>query len=156
MSHLRYLTEPPITRGEPRARGFKLLERGETLTKRVSPSRSVRIPIRAREEYVKTPMPSPDPLRPWRYLYDSARWKRLRQTKLLRSPLCEHCLDSGGLRPAVQVHHRVKHGGDPRKFYCALDGLQALCDHCHNALMQAAEKTRFHAIGQDGFPLEEE
>ena len=64
--------------------------------------------------------------------YSTARWQRLRRSKLQSEPLCEMCKADGTLAVASVVDHvrPVKHGGDP---FPALDGLTALCASCHGA-----------------------
>ncbi len=44
--------------------------------------------------------------------YSTARWKRLRQWKLMHSPLCEDCLEGlwdqeERIEPAKEVHHEI-------------------------------------------------
>lgn len=60
--------------------------------------------------------------------YDAA-WRRARDAKLARDPLCEDCLRRQRIVPAVEVHHVValRRGGrrlDARN-------LRSLCRACH-------------------------
>jgi 5-methylcytosine-specific restriction protein A len=67
-------------------------------------------------------------------LYDTARWKKLRQRQLALHPWCEHCLLAGVYTLATDVDHIERHFGDHAKFY---EGkLQSLCHSC------PAKKTR--------------
>jgi 5-methylcytosine-specific restriction endonuclease McrA len=74
--------------------------------------------------------------------YNTQRWQRVRKAKLREHPLCESCLQLGGIEPAEVVDHRlpINAGGDP---YPALDQLASLCVRCHNA------KTRAEQAGED-------
>jgi len=55
-------------------------------------------------------------------------WRRLRQLKLNRDPLCEHCKARGIINPGEQVDHIVplSEGGEHD-----LANLQTLCGPCH-------------------------
>lgn len=68
-----------------------------------------------------------------RVWYSCARWKRLRALVLAQEPLCVDCqtLD-GRVCASVEVHHKVRHGGDPILFY-ARENLAALCHAHHSA-----------------------
>ena len=59
----------------------------------------------------------------------TARWRRARNDKLIRNPLCEQCLERGTRRPAQHVHHRqaLKDGGA----LCDTANLESLCVPCH-------------------------
>jgi 5-methylcytosine-specific restriction endonuclease McrA len=60
----------------------------------------------------------------------SSVWRRLRQLKLRRQPLCEDCLAKGITTPAVLVHHArpINEGG---KVLPSLNELVSLCEKCH-------------------------
>ena len=62
-------------------------------------------------------------------LYNSARWKAVREKQLKIQPLCEACLNNGIDKPAVQVDHikAISFGGDPLN----MENLQSLCYRCH-------------------------
>ena len=74
--------------------------------------------------------------------YTTQRWQRLRKYKLQLNPLCEACLQLGGIVPAVAVDHRtpISAGGDP---YPPLDQLASLCTSCHSM------KTKCEQLGED-------
>ena len=38
-------------------------------------------------------------------LYNTSRWRKLREAKLIENPLCEICAESGITKQATQVHH---------------------------------------------------
>lgn len=57
--------------------------------------------------------------------YGSLRWKRLRQMKLRREPLCERC---GSI--AEMVHHRVEIKKDWSQ-RLDMNNLISLCHKCH-------------------------
>ena len=62
-------------------------------------------------------------------LYNSARWKAVREKQLKIQPLCEACLNNGIDEPATQVDHirAISFGGDPLN----IENLQSLCYRCH-------------------------
>ena len=68
-------------------------------------------------------------------IYQSAKWKKLRLAKLMKDPLCEHCLKEGQTKLAIDVHHRdsfMNYSGLMRltKAY-DIDNLVSLCKECH-------------------------
>lgn len=72
-------------------------------------------------------------------IYNSARWRKLREAKMISNPLCEMCLSRGVTRLATDVHHI-------QSFMEAMDmetrkvlaydptNLMSLCDECHSAI----------------------
>ena len=61
-----------------------------------------------------------------RRIYNSRRWRRLREVKIgLTGHRCERC----GLRGALEVHHR-KRLADGGAAY-ALENLETVCRECH-------------------------
>lgn len=71
-------------------------------------------------------------------IYQSAKWKELRQAKLMQNPLCEICLANGIIKPAIQIHHLdsfMNYVGNQR-LYKAYDysNLQSLCAECHSSI----------------------
>lgn len=71
-------------------------------------------------------------------IYQSARWKELRQSKLMQQPLCELCLAKGIVTPAIDVHHIdsfMNYIGIER-LAKAFDykNLQSVCKFCHSSL----------------------
>ena len=65
------------------------------------------------------------------------RWRKVRNNKLGRDPLCEHCLEMGRPTPAVDVDHvkPIKLGGARY----SMRNLQSLCRSCHNRKTRAGE-----------------
>lgn len=62
--------------------------------------------------------------------YQSRPWRRLREVKLQRDPLCEECLRRGRTIPATVVDHitPINKGEAPLD----LSNLQSLCYPCHS------------------------
>lgn len=84
---------------------------------------------------------------PWRSLYNTSQWKKIRAEVLKAQPVCRICRRA----KADTVDHVQRHGGDPAKF---LKGpFQALCKHCHDTHKQSWEKGNAKPIGLDGWPL---
>lgn len=71
-------------------------------------------------------------------IYQSVRWKKLRQVKLMANPLCEICLSKGIVKPAVDVHHKDSfiNYTDKTMMWKAYDfnNLMSLCKECHAKL----------------------
>jgi 5-methylcytosine-specific restriction protein A len=67
---------------------------------------------------------------PFRKLYSSARWKRIRDSHLMHEPLCRACKERGRLVEAKIVDHiiPIRRSGDP--FDAA--NFQSLCTSCHS------------------------
>lgn len=69
--------------------------------------------------------------RAYKYLYNTARWKKLRIKFLKENPLCAECGKIGIVRPAEVVDHIIPHKGNKELFWDE-DNLQALCKECHD------------------------
>lgn len=71
-------------------------------------------------------------------IYQSKRWKLLRQYYLNLHPLCEICLARGIIKPADDVHHAdsfLNYNGDKRiEVAFDKDNLVSVCRQCHNWL----------------------
>jgi 5-methylcytosine-specific restriction enzyme A len=65
--------------------------------------------------------------------YASARWRKLRLSKLRQTPLCEVCTEQGRLVAATIVHH-VTELRDDWAQGLDLANLQSLCAPCHSHL----------------------
>lgn len=65
----------------------------------------------------------------WRWVYNTARWRRLRIRVLTEEPFCKECAAQDVVCASAEVDHIVplSQGGDPydRK------NLQGLCKACH-------------------------
>lgn len=81
-------------------------------------------------------------------VYNSVRWRRLREIKLATDPLCEVCLEQRGRTVAAEdVHHRVSFMSttDPdMRRHLAYDysNLQSLCKQCHQKIHNSNEFRR--------------
>lgn len=72
-------------------------------------------------------------------LYNTVRWRKLREGQLQLQPLCEKCLEEGRITAATDVHHKyeISNAGS---FLEAMDiaydsnNLMSLCSKCHDAL----------------------
>lgn len=72
-------------------------------------------------------------------IYNTARWRRMREAKMISDPLCEMCLRKGITRPATDVHHiqsfmRTKDMEARKALAFDPTNLMSLCDECHNAI----------------------
>ncbi|GIW48990.1 MAG: HNH endonuclease [Caloramator sp.] len=70
--------------------------------------------------------------RTYKYLYNTARWKRLRIKFLKEHPLCEECKRNGVVTLAEVVDHIIPHKGNKELFWDE-ENLQALCKECHDS-----------------------
>ena len=80
--------------------------------------------------------------KPWRRLYGTARWQRLRAEQLAREPLCRMCAEAGRVTAATVCDHVDPHRGDEAKFWAG--PFQSLCDaapwRCHSRAKQREER----------------
>lgn len=83
---------------------------------------------------------------PWRSLYSTKEWKRIRAEVLARQPVCRICRKA----KSDTVDHVQKHGGDRIKFFAG--PFMGLCASCHNSHKQSWEKGNTRPIGPDGWP----
>ena len=92
--------------------------------------------------------------RPWRHLYSTKRWHRLRWHQLQAEPLCRYCAAMGRTTAATVVDHITPHKGGESLFHDPAN-LQSLCKPCHDSAKQAEEKSG-RVIGGDvnGVPLD--
>lgn len=66
---------------------------------------------------------------PERQFLHSKTWRRIRDYKLSRNPLCERCEKRGLTEPAVLVHHR-----DGNELHNHPVNLEAVCNPCHEGI----------------------
>lgn len=71
--------------------------------------------------------------------YDTAAWRRLRNTFLSTHPLCACCIEHGRVEPATDIHHIIPYdrgNSEEEKWALFLDekNLLPLCEKCHYAL----------------------
>lgn len=91
---------------------------------------------------------------PWRYLYNTTRWKKCRLAFLAAHPLCAYCQARGLVTAATIVDHIKPHKGDEKLFFKEANW-QALCKTCHDSVKQAEEHGRLVlGAGTDGEPLD--
>ena len=95
----------------------------------------------------------------YRALYNTARWRGLRQQQLTAYPLCAMCLSQGRVTAATVADHINPHRGDPRLFFDPAN-LQSLCDEspylCHSSAKQSEERLGYSkAVGADGWPVDQ-
>ncbi|RWP19248.1 MAG: HNH endonuclease [Mesorhizobium sp.] len=93
-----------------------------------------------------------DPNRPWRKLYGTARWQRIRTDQLSNQPLCQWCIEQEIVEPATEVHHVHQHKGDLELFWSG--PFVSTCKPCHSSRGQIEDhgKTVIR-FGADGWPL---
>ena len=75
-----------------------------------------------------------DRTEPFRKLYRTGRWQKLRWSVLLRDRF--QCRQCGLIEPRtsrIVCDHIIDHGHDEAKFWVGADGLQTLCATCHSA-----------------------
>lgn len=91
--------------------------------------------------------------RPWRHLYKTAAWQRLRRVQLAQDPLCLYCSEMGRVTAATVCDHIEPHKGDEELFFDH-NNLQSLCKPCHDSVKQREERLGVR-IGADinGYPL---
>lgn len=72
-------------------------------------------------------------------IYNSQKWKKLRNAYIAEFPLCQSCLEKGIVTPADAVHHlRPFLSGSTQAEIEALafdwENLMAVCSQCHKEL----------------------
>ena len=75
---------------------------------------------------------------PWRKLYNTARWRKLRLWQLAQEPLCRLCEAKGDATAATICDHVERHGGDEARFWAG--PFQSLCKACHDGEKQRLER----------------
>ena len=70
-------------------------------------------------------------------IYNSSKWKKLRDSYFMYHPLCEMCLKQGETTPTDEIHHirPIRTGKDITEMRSlAYDpcNLMALCTECHH------------------------
>lgn len=90
----------------------------------------------------------------YRPLYNTRRWRRVRQDQLAKQPLCERCLAKGRVVPATVCHHvDPKTKADPATFYAG--PFASLCADCHDGPVQSTERRGYSSeVGEDGWPAD--
>jgi 5-methylcytosine-specific restriction enzyme A len=90
-------------------------------------SQLVRPPDKRCADHPAAPFFYRDPVR--QKLYDR-KWQQRRRVQLAAHPWCEECLRANIYEAATDVHHLVRHEGDPMKFISS--PLESLCHVCHS------------------------
>lgn len=89
----------------------------------------------------------------YRKLYNTARWRHIRDHQLSARPLCEMCEADGKLATASVCDHIEPHKGDHDKFYAG--PYQSLCKACHDGPKQKQERRGYViGCGPDGTPID--
>ncbi|SCY25922.1 HNH endonuclease signature motif containing protein [Alkaliphilus peptidifermentans] len=70
--------------------------------------------------------------RPYKKLYKTGKWQKLRRQVLANHPLCKVCKINGRIIKATVVDHINPHKGDEKLFY-DIENLQSLCKSCHDS-----------------------
>lgn len=65
--------------------------------------------------------------------HHSRKWRKIRELKLRKDPLCELCLMRGITRAATDVHHILRVEDHPEEAMNLLY-LQSLCSECHGQI----------------------
>ena len=61
-----------------------------------------------------------------RQFLHSTVWRKIRDAKLARDPLCERCMQGGRVEAAVLVHHK-----DRNELHNDPENHESLCNTCH-------------------------
>lgn len=88
----------------------------------------------------------------YRRLYNTARWRKLRDLQLSMQPLCERCLAMDIVEPATVVHHATPHRGNEELFWSG--PFESLCKPHHDSEGQREDMGQtIVRFGADGWPL---
>lgn len=84
---------------------------------------------------------------PWKAWYNTARWRKLRQSIFLRDLYtCRKCPHVEANTSLLVCDHIRPHRGDQHLFWDETN-LQTLCKPCHDKLKQAEEQSSLHQRG---------
>lgn len=75
------------------------------------------------------------------HIYNSQRWRNLRNAHIIKEPLCAHCLRYEIITPAVVVDHVIEISDDPSRAFDPTN-LQSLCASCHQVKTLEEKKRR--------------
>lgn len=75
----------------------------------------------------------------YNYVYNTAKWRKLRQAYLMQHPLCEMCKKDGKVKEATEVHHitpisKAESELQMKELGYNPNNLMALCEECHHKL----------------------
>lgn len=86
-------------------------------------------------------------------LYDSTRWRKIRNSVLNAEPLCRLCLKSGKETPSSVADHIEPHKNDLALFYNR-ENLQGICASCHSGIKRMEENHGYdQSCDASGIPL---
>ena len=79
-------------------------------------------------------------------IYNTSKWRKLRDAKLLNNPLCEVCLANNIITPADDIHHIISFlstNDQLKRLELAYnyDNLQSICRKCHQKEHNRKTKT---------------
>ena len=95
-----------------------------------------------------------NPINKKKRLYDSVRWRRLRNMVLNEEPLCRLCSTINRITPSKIADHIIPHRDNPDLFWDR-DNLQALCPTCHSGIKRVQENTGIMpGCDINGFPID--
>ena len=93
------------------------------------------------------PVPGANRSPPWKRLYKTAQWQRLRQSTFLRDRYtCQMCRCIEGNTSRLICDHKQPHRGDERLFFDPTN-LWTLCKPCHDTVKQQEEQDSVHQRG---------
>lgn len=81
----------------------------------------------------------------YKYVYNTSRWRKLREAYLMLHPLCEICEKDGKVNEATEVHHitPISYANDElemKELGYNPNNLMALCEECHHKLHNEMKK----------------
>ena len=83
-------------------------------------------------------------------VYQTAKWRKLRLSKLQLYPLCELCLKKDIVKPAVDVHHIISPFSvqqNYKDFYAYnFNNLMSLCKECHGKIHSEHKEKDYYYI----------
>lgn len=65
------------------------------------------------------------------HIYQSTKWRKLRDRKFKQNPICEHCIKYNKITPTDVIDHIIPILDDESLAY-VYNNLQGLCNRCHN------------------------
>lgn len=89
----------------------------------------------------------------YRKIYNTARWRKLRDAHKWSNPLCVYCLEQEIVQEVEVVDHIKPHRGDMDLFWDP-SNLQSLCKAHHDGRKQREDLGQeIVKFGSDGWPL---
>lgn len=81
----------------------------------------------------------------YKYVYNTTRWKKLREAYLMQHPLCEMCEKDGKVNEATEVHHITPISNantelEMKELGYNPNNLMSLCEDCHHKLHNEMKK----------------